>query len=215
MHAEALQSMQQSIVQGAPDRAVELARQGLRDGIAPLDAINQGFIPGMHQVGEEFAQRRMFLPDMLASAEAMKAAIGVLEPELKKRGEARAFLGTIVLGTVQGDIHEIGKALVGTLLCANGFQVVDLGTDVSADKFALQARRLNASVVGCSALLTTTMKQQKSVVEAIERDGLRPRVKIIVGGAPVTRKWCEEIGADGYSKDAVSAVTLVKALLEK
>ncbi len=215
MNQETLQAMRQSVVDGAADGAVELAQQALREGIAPLEAINQGYVPGMHQVGEQFAQRKMFLPDMLASAQAMKAAMAVLEPELKKRGEECPFLGTVVLGTVKGDIHEIGKALVGTLLQANGFRVVDLGVDVPAEKFAAKARELNASVVGCSALLTTTMKYQKSVIEVLEREGLRPRVKVIVGGAPVTRQWCEEIGADGYSKDAVSAVALVKTLLEK
>jgi corrinoid protein of di/trimethylamine methyltransferase len=215
MNPETLQALRQSVVDGLADRAAELVQQALRDGIAPLDAINQACVPGMHQVGEEFAQRRLFLPDMLAAAEAMKAAMAVLEPELKKRGENRPFLGTVVLGTVKGDIHEIGKALVGTLLQANGFQVVDLGCDVSAEKFAAKARELNASVVGCSALLTTTMKYQKFVIEVLEREGLRPRVKVIVGGAPVTRQWSEEIGADGYSKDAVSAVALVKTLLEK
>ncbi len=212
---DALQAMRQSIVDGTPERAAELAQLALQDGIAPLDAINQGYVPGMHHVGEQFAQRTMFLPDMLASAEAMKAAMSVLEPELKKNGEERPFLGTVVLGTVQGDIHEIGKALVGTLLQANGFRVVDLGVDVSAEKFVAQARALNASVVGCSALLTTTMKYQKSVIETLEREGLRPRIKVIVGGAPVTRQWSEEIGADGFSKDAVSAVALVKTLLAK
>jgi corrinoid protein of di/trimethylamine methyltransferase len=207
--------MRQSVVDGTPERAAELAQLALRDGIAPLDAINQGYVPGMHHVGEQFAQRTMFLPDMLASAEAMKAAMAVLEPELKKNGEERLFLGTVVLGTVKGDIHEIGKALVGTLLQANGFRVVDLGVDVSAEKFTAEARALNASVVGCSALLTTTMKYQKSVIEMLEREGLRPRIKVIVGGAPVTRQWSEEIGADGFSKDAVSAVALVKTLLAK
>jgi corrinoid protein of di/trimethylamine methyltransferase len=215
MDQKTLQAMQQSVVDGAVDRAVELAQQALREGMAPLQAIHQGYLPGMHLVGEQFAQRRMFLPDMLASAEAMKAALAVLEPELNKRAEAYPLLGTVVLGTVKGDIHEIGKALVGALLQANGFHVVDLGVDVAAERFALQARELNARVVGCSALLTTTMKYQKFVIEMLEREGLRPRVKVIVGGAPVTRQWSEEIGADGYAKDAVAAVALVKTLLAK
>jgi 5-methyltetrahydrofolate--homocysteine methyltransferase len=214
MHEPTLLAMRQSVVDGLAHQAVELARQALREGMAPLDAINQGYVPGMHHVGEEFAQRRMFLPDMLASAEAMKAALSVLEPELTNRGEQRLSLGTVVLGTVKGDIHEIGKSLVSTLLQANGFRVVDLGVDVTAEKFATRAGELNAGIVGCSALLTTTMKNQKSVVEALEREGLRPRVKVIVGGAPVTRQWSEDIGADGYGKDAVSAVALVKRLLE-
>ncbi len=155
----------------------------------------------------------MFLPDMMASAEAMRAAMQVLEPELRKRGGERPNAGTVVLGTTKGDIHEIGKTLVGTLLTAHGFKVHDLGVDVAADVFVANILRTGADVVGISALLTTTMRGQKSVIEAIERAGLRPRVKVIVGGAPVSRRWADEIGADGYGKDAASAVELVKRLM--
>jgi corrinoid protein of di/trimethylamine methyltransferase len=215
MSQETLDAMKQSVIDGAAERAAELAALSLRNGMAPLDAINLGYIPGMQHVGEQFGLRRMFLPDMMASAEAMKAAMGVLEPELAKSGGERPFLGTVVLGTVKGDIHEIGKTLVATLLQANGFRVFDLGVDVEGEKFAAKAREVNADVIGCSALLTTTMKNQKSVIEALEREGLRPRVKVVVGGAPVTRQWAQEIGADGYGKDAVGAVDLVKSLLSR
>jgi methanogenic corrinoid protein MtbC1 len=153
----------------------------------------------------------MFLPDMMASAEAMRAAMQVLEPELKKQGAERPVAGIVVLGTTQGDIHEIGKTLVGTLLTAHGFKVYDLGVDVPSDKFATTALEVGADIVGVSALLTTTMRGQKNVIAAIERQGLRPRVKVVVGGAPVTRRWAEEIGADGYGKDAAAAVTLMKS----
>ena len=207
-------AMRQAIVEGAPENAADLAKQALAEGIAPLDAIDLGFVPGMTDVGQQYAQHKMFLPDMLASAEAMKAAMGVLEPELKRQGEVRPSAGTIVLGTAKGDIHEIGKTLVGTLLTANGFSVHDLGVDVSSEQFAVKARELGADIVGVSALLTTTMRGQRSVVETLEREGLRSSVCIIVGGAPVTRQWVEEIGADGFAKDAVSAVALVKNLLE-
>ncbi len=208
-------AMQQSIVDGAPDTAGSLAEQALAAGIAPLDAINNGFVPGMQLVGEQFAQARMFLPDMMASAEAMRAAMSVLEPELTKLGKERPSAGTVVLGTTQGDIHEIGKILVGTLLTAHGFRVIDLGVDVPGEKFAAHVRDLNADIVGVSALLTTTLKNQRGVVEAIERAGLRTKVKIIVGGAPVTRRWAEEIGADGYAKDAMSAVALAQELMSQ
>lgn len=206
-------AMRQSIVDGAPENALALAKQALAQGLPPLDVIDNGFVPGMAEVGEQFAKHRMFLPDMLAAAEAMKAAMSVLEPELKRQGEARPSAGTVVLGTTKGDIHEIGKTLVGTLLTANGFNVHDLGVDVPCEQFATRARELNADIIGVSALLTTTMRGQKSVVEAVERAGLRSSVKIIVGGAPVTQRWAEEIGADGYAKDAISAVALVKNLL--
>src|SRR5215831_8815274 len=154
----------------------------------------------MHDVGEQFACGQMFLPDMMASAEAMRAAMAVLDPELRKLGTERPMAGTVVLGTTKGDIHEIGKTLVGTLLTAHGFRVYDLGVDVSGETFAAKAREFGADIVGVSALLTTTMRNQKTVVEALEKAGLRARVKIMVGGAPMTRRWAEEIGADGYAK---------------
>jgi corrinoid protein of di/trimethylamine methyltransferase len=206
-------AMRQSIIDGAPDTASTLARQALAEGVAPLDAIHNGYVPGMHEVGEQFARGQMYLPDMMASAEAMRAAMAVLDPELKKQGEERPMAGVVVLGTTKGDIHEIGKMLVGTLLTAHGFRVHDLGVDVSGEKFAAQARELNADIVGVSALLTTTMRNQKTVVEALEKAGLRSQIKIMVGGAPVTRRWAEEIGADGYAKDAMSAVTLARELI--
>jgi corrinoid protein of di/trimethylamine methyltransferase len=206
--------MRQSIIDGAADTARTLAEAGLQRGMTPLAAIHDGYVPGMHYVGEQFAQRHLFLPDMVAAAEAMKAAMSVLEPELKKLGKDRPSAGTVILGTAKGDIHEIGKTLVGTLLGANGFTVHDLGVDVSAEKFAAAAQELRANVVGVSALLTTTMKGQKSVIELLDREGLRPRVKVIIGGAPVTRQWSDEIRADGFAKDAVSAVNLVQKLLQ-
>ena len=206
-------AMRQSVVDGVPDTASTLAHQALTDGITPLDAINDGFVPGMQAVGEDFARGKMFLPDMMASAEAMRAAMAVLDPELKKLGVERPMAGVVVLGTTRGDIHEIGKILVGTLLTADGFRVHDLGVDVAGETFATKARELEADIVGVSALLTTTMRNQKSVVESLEKAGLRSRVKVMVGGAPVTRKWAEEIGADGYAKDATSAVTLARKLM--
>lgn len=214
MSDELFQAMRQSVIDGAADTARSLAETGLQNGIAALTAIQEGYMPGMSHVGEQFAQRRMFLPDMVASAEAMKAAMAVLEPELKRAGTDRPSAGTIIMGTAKGDIHEIGKTLVGTLLGANGFMVHDLGVDVPAEKFAETARELRADVVGVSALLTTTMKWQKSVIELFDRQGLRPQVKVIIGGAPVTRQWSEEIRADGFAKDAVSAVSLVQRLLQ-
>jgi len=208
-------AMRQSIVDGAPDTASSLAQQAVTAGVAPLDAINQGYVPGMQDVGEQFAKGQMFLPDMMASAEAMRAAMAVLDPELKKQGTERPLAGTVVLGTTKGDIHEIGKTLVGTLLTAHGFRVHDLGVDVAGEKFADKARELNADIVGVSALLTTTMRNQKGVIEALQKAGLRSQVKVMVGGAPVTRRWAEEIGADGYAKDAMSAVDLARELMQQ
>lgn len=208
-------AMRRSIIDGAPDIASDLARQSVAAGTAPLDAINQGFVPGMHDVGEQFACGQMFLPDMMAAAEAMRAAMSVLDPELRKQGAARPTAGTVLLGTTKGDIHEIGKILVGTLLTAHGFRVHDLGVDVTGEKFAAKAKELNADIIGVSALLTTTMRNQKTVIEALEKSGLRSRVRVMVGGAPVTRRWADEIGADGYAKDAMSAVTLARELMQR
>ncbi len=215
MTEDLFQAMRQSIIDGAPETARNLAQSGIESGIAPLKAIQDGYVPGMSYVGEQFGLRRMFLPDMVASAEAMKAAMAVLEPELKRSGTERPSAGTIVMGTAKGDIHEIGKTLVGTLLGANGFQVHDLGVDVSAEKFAAAAHELRADVVGVSALLTTTMKGQRNVVELFDREGLRPGIKVIIGGAPVTRQWAEEIRADGFAKDDISAVSLVQKILQE
>ncbi|MBZ5679550.1 MAG: corrinoid protein [Acidobacteriia bacterium] len=214
MPDDTFSAMRQSIIDGAPDTASDLAQQAVAAGIAPLEAINNGYVPGMHAVGEQFAQGKMYLPDMMASAEAMRAAMAVLDPELKKLGTERPMAGVVVLGTTQGDIHEIGKILVGTLLSAHGFRVHDLGVDVAGVEFAVKARELSADIVGVSALLTTTMRNQKCVVEALEQAGLRSQVKVMVGGAPVTRRWAEEIGADGYAKDAMSAVALARSLME-
>jgi corrinoid protein of di/trimethylamine methyltransferase len=213
MSEELFNAMRQSIIDGEVEQADALARKALEQNVDPLDAVNQGFVPGVNYVGEQFAAGDMFLPDLVLAGEAMKAAVAVLEPEMQKRGLARQMLGKVVLGTVKGDIHEIGKTLVATMLSASGFQVFDLGVDVPIVKFADKAREVNADIVGVSALLTTTMVGQKAVIEALEDMGLRPRVKVMIGGAPVTRSWQEEIGAEGYSEDAIGAVAVAKRLM--
>lgn len=208
-------AMRQSIIDGTPAIAASLAERAIVVGTPPIDAINLGYVPGMHEVGEQFARGQMYLPDMMASAEAMRAAMSILDPELKKLGAERAMAGTVILGTTRGDIHEIGKILVGTLLTAHGFRVHDLGVDIAGEKFAEKALELHADIVGVSALLTTTMRNQKTVVEALQLAGLRPQVKVMVGGAPVTRRWAEEIGADGYAPSAMTAVVLARELMEQ
>jgi corrinoid protein of di/trimethylamine methyltransferase len=207
------EDMAQSVIDGEVEDAERLARQAIEQGVDPLDAINQGFVVGVNHVGEGYAAGEMFLPDLVLAGEAMKAAVAVLEPEMKRRGTKRQMLGTVVMGTVEGDIHEIGKTLVATMLSATGFQVYDLGVDVPVETFLEKARETNADVVGLSALLTTTMVKQKTVIEALEEAGLRRQVKVMVGGAPVTRSWAEEIGADGYSEDAIGAVAVAKELV--
>ncbi len=213
MSEELLKAMAQSVIEGDTDKSAELAQQALAQGIAPLEAINKGFVLGVNEVGRQYAAGDMFLPDLVMAGEAMKAAVAVLEPEMQRTGAERKMLGKVVLGTVKGDIHEIGKTLVGTMLTANGFQVFDLGTDVPTMKFVDKAREVNADIVGLSALLTTTMTGQREVIEALDEAGLKGKVKVMVGGAPVTRSWADEIGAQGYSEDAIGAVAVAKKLM--
>ncbi|HXQ96822.1 MAG TPA: corrinoid protein [Candidatus Limnocylindrales bacterium] len=215
MQDELFQQMKQAIIDGDPDRARELCQAAILQGIHPLDAITHGLVPGINFVGQQFEAGEMFLPDLVLAGEAMKGATSALEPELQKSGSVRKSLGKVVLGTVKGDIHEIGKTLVGTMLTANGFEVFDLGVDVPFETFAIKAKEIHADIIGVSALLTTTMIGQKNVVEAVERHGLRPHVKIIVGGAPVTQSWADEIGADGFGKDALASVALARNLLKQ
>ena len=209
-----LDALRQSIVDGLPDNARHHALEALQVGLDPLDTINIACLPAMDYVGARFGCHEMFLPDILAASAAMKSAVSVLEPEMRKRGLERKTMGRVLLGTVRGDIHEIGKGLVAIMLSAAGFEVIDLGISVPSETFADKARELEADIVGVSALLTTTMAVQKKVVECLDREGLRPKVKVIVGGAPVTRKWADEIGADGYGRDAASAVSVVKSLMK-
>lgn len=204
--------MAQSIIDGEADEAESLAKQSIELGIDPLDAINKGFILGVNHVGAEFSCGNAFLPELVMAGEAMKSAVEVLEPELTRRGTKRDILGKVVLGTVEGDIHDIGKTLVGTMMSAAGFEVYDLGVDVPITKLAEKAREVNADIVAVSALLTTTMVKQRDVIEALDDMGLGD-VKVMVGGAPVTRSWMEEIGADGYSEDAIGAVAVAKELM--
>ncbi len=213
MQSELYKEMAQSILDGDDDEAAALAERSVREGVDPLDAINQGFVLGVNEVGKRYTAGDMFLPDLVLAGEAMKAAVAVLEPEMARRGTERQMLGTVVLGTVDGDIHDIGKTLVGTMLAAGGFKVVDLGVDVPVSTFIETARKHQADIVGLSALLTTTMVTQRSVIEALEEAGLRDQVKVMVGGAPVTRGWSQEIGADGFSEDAIGAVSVARRLV--
>jgi trimethylamine corrinoid protein len=215
MKAEMYRSMAQSIMDGDPDLAAQLARQAIEAAINPLDAINQGFVEGIDQVSEAYSAGEAFIPQLVMAGEAMKAAIRILEPELERQGQKREFLGKVVLATVEGDIHDIGKTLVGTMLAASGFEVFDLGADVPIAAVVDKVREVGADIVGLSAMLTTTMLKQKSLMAALEEAGLRDQVYVMVGGAPVTRKWQEQIGADGFSEDSSGAVLAAKALLGK
>jgi corrinoid protein of di/trimethylamine methyltransferase len=213
MSEELFKQMAQAVIDGDDEEAAALAQQGLDEGVDPLEAINKGFTPGMDVVGELYATGEYFLPDLILGGEAMKAALGVLEPALQAAGQEREVLGKVVLGTVKGDIHEIGKSLVGSMLAANGFEVFDLGIDIEAEVFVAKAREYDADIVALSALLTTTMLHQRDVIEHLSEAGMRDKVKVMVGGSPVTQSWADQIGADGFAEDAANAVTVAKRLM--
>ena len=215
MSQELYKEMAQSIIDGDSDKSVELARKSLELKMHPLETITQGFVVGVNYIGDQFGKGEAFLPELVMAGEAMKAAVATLEPELIKLGEAREVMGRVVLATVEGDIHEIGKTLVGTMLSASGFEVYDLGVDQPAEKIIGKALEVNAQIIGMSALLTTTMVRQREVIEELDKEGLRPRIKVMVGGAPITRDWFQKIKADGYSEDAVGAVKVAKELVGK
>ncbi|MDL1910141.1 hypothetical protein FBQ81_05515 [Chloroflexi bacterium CFX6] len=214
MSEELLKAMAQSIVDGEAEVAADLARRSIEAGMDPLDAITKGYVAGVNEVGDSYACGNVFLPELVMAGEAMKAAIAVLEPELKRKGTAREVLGRVVIATVEGDIHEIGKSLVGTMLTAAGFEVYDLGVNVPAEQIIAKAEEVNADIVGLSALLTTTMVRQREVIEAMDKKGLRNKTRVMVGGAPVTKDWVQKIEADGYSEDAVGAVNMAKSLMK-
>ena len=213
MSDELLAQISQSLVDGDPDATFSLTEKALGAGLEPLKIIREGLMPGMNIVGDYFARGDYFLPDLIIAADGMKRAMELLEPELRARQQSLETPGVVVIGTVKGDIHEIGKSLVGTMLSANGFKVYDLGVDVPTASFIAKLKETNANLLGLSALLTTTMTMQREIIKTLVAEGLRSQVKVMVGGAPVTRSWAEDIGADGYAEDAMGAVALAKRLV--
>jgi len=214
MSSELLSQLTTSIIDGDPDATHELTKKALSSGIEPMSFIKDGLMPGMSIVGDKFSSGEYFLPDLIIAADGMQKAMELLEPELSARNQSIESAGTVLLGTVKGDIHEIGKSLVGTMLSANGFKVHDLGVDVDTDIFVQKVKDVGANILGLSALLTTTMTVQKEIILALTEAGIRKDVKVLVGGAPVTRSWAEEIGADGYAEDAMGAVQIARNLMK-
>lgn len=215
MSNELFSQLANSLVEGEPDATVAFTRQALAAGIEPMTIIREGLMPGMNSVGDKFSCGEYFLPDLIIAADGMKQAMELLEPELKARNQAVESPGTVILGTVKGDIHEIGKSLVGTMLSANGFKVIDLGVNVPNEAFIAKIKESGATLLGLSALLTTTMTVQRDIIKELAEAGLKGKVKVLVGGAPVTRSWAEEIGADGYAEDAMGAVQLARTLVSQ
>ncbi len=213
MSSELLNNITLSIVEGRPDDTVELTKQALAEGLEPLNIIDDGLTAGMNIVGDKFQTGEYYLPHLIIAASGMQEAMEILEPELRSRQQEAASAGVVVIGSVAGDIHEIGKSLVGTMMSANGFQVHDLGVDVANEAFIEKVKETGAHILGLSALLTTTMTVQRQIIKELEEAGIRDQVKVMIGGAPISQEWAETIGADGYAEDAVGAVELAKKMV--
>ncbi len=208
--SDIFEQSKEAIMEGNSEAASELARKGLSEGISGLDLINNGFIPGINEVGDKFGEGQLFLPELILSATAMQGVIEIINASLIPSEKQER--GRVVIGTVEGDLHDIGKTIVVSLLKANGFEVLDLGRDVSVDKFIDEAEGFDADIIGTSALLTTTMPVQKELIETLKERGLRKKYKMVVGGAPVTQRWADRIGADAYAADAGDSVKKIKQL---
>lgn len=210
-----LRMMAKAIVEGDKETAEVLARKALAEKLDLHEVIDKGYLPGIQKVGELWEKGEYFLPELITSAECMKAAMAVLKPSLEASHANSFSRGKIVIGTIEGDIHDIGKNLVASMLSANGFEVMDLGADVKLTRFIEKAQETQADIICLSALLTTTMLNQGRLIELLKERGLRERFKVLVGGAPVTRKWAADIGADGYGENAPSAVKLALEISPK
>jgi len=208
-----IEAARSSLLTQDKNKAIELAEKAISEGANPLDLMNEAFIPGINEVGDLFGRGQMFLPELMQSAEVMKAVTELVDDALAENDAKKVIRGTILIATVQGDVHDIGKCIVVSLMRANGFTVHDLGRDVETDKIIAEAQNVDADIIGTSALLSTTMPKQKELEEALKKAGLRDRFKTVVGGAPVTPRWAARIGADAYAEDAQDGVQKVKALL--
>lgn len=206
-----LKALHDAILSGDAKSAKELTDQALAAGTRAMELVNQAMMPAMAEVGRRFECEEYFVPDLLLAARAMKAALEPIRPLLASGGDQR--LGRVVIGTVKGDLHEIGKNLVAAMLEGSGFEVIDLGVDVSAERFAQAIREKEANILAMSALLTTTMGAMKGTIEFLRAQGLRERVKVLVGGAPISQRFAEDIGADGFSDSAVGAVDLARRVI--
>lgn len=205
-----LEEARQAIIDCDSEKAAEIATKALQSGIEPYTIISEGFIPGITKVGELFDRGELFLPELILAAEAMKVATSLCTAQVP--GAKAIAAKKVLIGTVEGDIHDIGKSLVVSFLLANGFEVVDLGRDVPSEKFIEKVMEIKPDVVGISALLTTTMGEQKKVIAELKKAGLTNKLKTIIGGAPTNQSWADQIGADAYGENAVDAVKKIKKL---
>jgi len=206
-----LNELAEAIIKGKAPVAKELTEQAIAEGVSPQEILNDGLVAGMSVVGQKFKANEFYVPEVLIAARAMQGAMQTLKPALAETGAQP--IGRVVIGTVQGDLHDIGKNLVAMMLEGAGFEIVDLGTDVSPEKFVKAVIEHQPNVIAMSALLTTTMPSMKGTIAALEEAGVRDKVKVMIGGAPVTDSFAKQIGADGYSPDASSATRLAKSLV--
>ncbi len=205
-----------AIIAGDKDNLLGAIEDALKEGMTPSDIIDKGMSPGMKEVGDRFARYEIYLPEMMMAAEAWESAMQILEPKLLESGGERKKMGRVVLGTVKGDVHSVGKNIVGAMLKMNGFEVFDLGVDVAASAFVNKAEEVGADIIAASALMSTTIPQQKSIIEHLEARGARGKYRVLVGGGSTTQEWADSIGADGYGRTAGDAATLaLKALAQK
>jgi 5-methyltetrahydrofolate--homocysteine methyltransferase len=206
-----ISNLYEAVLTGNTKSAVAITKQALEAGVDPIEIVNSQMIPAMDEAGRRFECEEYFVPELLLAARAMKAALELIRPLLAARGAEPA--GRVVIGTVKGDLHDIGKNLVASMLEGGGFEVIDLGVDVAPDKFVEVVKERNPDLVCLSALLTVTMPAMKTTIEALKTAGVRDRVKVLVGGAPVTEQWAQEIGADGYGANAAAAVPLARRVM--
>ena len=212
---ELFSKIETAIIEGRKSEAEELAREAIKAKLDLTEVIEKGYVPGIQKVGDLWEKGDYFLPELITSAECMKAAMAILQPELDKAHIQAKSKGRVVIGTIEGDIHDIGKTVVAAMLQANGYEVHDLGVEVPATRFIQAAQETGAHIIGLSALLSTTMLYQRDVVELLRNKGLKESYFVIVGGAPVTQAWADQIGADAFARDAVAAVRVLDSRREE
>ena len=215
MDMEIYELMKEAVLDGDEEEAVRLAEQALEEGLDLQKVMDEGFLAGIQEAGQLYEDEEYFLPDLVCSADAMKCALEVLDEAMKNDPNAQqTAAGKVALVTVQGDVHDIGKTIVGAMMTASGFEVYDLGTDVLNEDVIAKVKEIDPDILGLSALLTTTMEEQGRIVEMLKAEGLRDDVKVIIGGAPVNQAWADKITADGYSDNAIAAVKLAQTLMD-
>ena len=212
--SEIFEGLRKAILEGDEEDAVHLSNEAIESGLDPLVVVETSVLEAVNIVGERFEKGDAFLTELVMSGNAAQASVNILKGEITKSGKQIKSLGRVVIGTVQGDIHDIGKTIVTSLLIANGFEVYDLSIDVPPEAFVEKVREVNADVIGLSSLVSTTLKSQRDTIDAIDKAGLRDKVKVIIGGAPVTEEWAKSIGADAWATDATEGIRKIKNLIK-